>query len=1323
MSNRYLGGLVRGIPLQFTPERGNAANGVFTMTQYMQTLKARTWPIYDPYYGYNVLLLHGNGTNGAQNNTFLDSSTNNFTITRNGNTTQGTFSPFTQPSNRWAVVFPSSGIINYDSSTVGSNFDPGSSDFTMEMWIIPFSTSQTLVNWAHNSGVGNAGIQIGCNGNSVSFTVNSSSGAHSGNTSVSVSYTTWTHLALVRNGALLTLYVNGVSSATASIPSAATVNTGTWYVIAQFRFGGSPTYKGYLSNFRMNFNAVYTSNFTPPTAPLESSANTRLLILQTTQPTKDASSYNNSPLSFNSGWELTSINPFPSLYPYTPAVNGGSGYFDGTGDYLSIADSATVRFGTGNFTIQCWVNRGAAGATHTIAAKGGASTGWVFQVTSSNVLRFTHTTTNIDSTTTIPADVWTHVAVVREGTGTNQVKIYINGVQSGQGTVSTNFTQTEQLNIGADRGNGNAMNGYISGFQYVVGTAETITVPTSPPTSGTVILNFTNAGVIDNTGINNPETVADAQISTTVKIMGDGSLAFDGTGDWLRIADNPNIQLRVSNFTIECWIYLNAIGTARGVVAKGGASTGWLLSITDTNLVRFTHTTTTITSVSSLAASTWYHIAVVREGLSTNQTKIYINGVQDGQGTVSTDFNQTEPMYVGANRTAGDAFNGYIDDLRISRYARYTGSLIPVPNEPFPLNGEPYPTATTLLIPGNGTNGAQNNVFLDSSPNNFTITRNNNTTQGTFTPFSRDPGYWSNFFDGTGDYLATSSTSAVFDMSTGDFTMEAWIYIPTVPSAYTLIMSGASTAGMSDGFVFGLDNTGKPYIGNGVVLGISGATAVQANTWVHVAAVKNGANVQFYTNGTANGSAQAFSPNAAGFAYVGANPAGNERITGYISNARIVKGTAVYTSAFTPPTAPLTAISGTSILTCQSNRFIDNSSNNFAITRNGDVRVTTFQPFTNPVTYSAAVNGGSGYFDGTNDRLTIADNAALRPGTSNFTIEAWVHRSVAGAAHTIFAKGGASTGFVFQVTSTNVLRFTHTTTNIDSTGTVTAGAWIHVAVVREGTGTNQVKLYINGVQDGQGTVSTNFNQTEEARIGENRGATDDFNGYISSFRYVVGTAVYTSSFTPPTAPLTSITNTQLLCNFTNGAIYDASMSSDIETAGDAQISTAVSKFQGSSMYFDGTGDGLKIASTPDLSLSTGNFTIQFWANIISFAANRTLFDIANATVMQIYVTTTGSLRFYAASADRITSSANLELGTWYYIAVIRSSGITRMFVNGTQTGVAYTDSNNYAAGGVGIGARFDVTVGLLGYMSNVHVLKGAALPLTIQFQTSQWQDV
>jgi len=96
MTLRYPGGFIRAAAP--TVNTGSAV-GVWANSQILPYRAAGTWPVYvdsDPYFNYTTLLLPGNGTNGAQNNTFVDSSTNAFTITRNGNTTQGTFSPFSQ---------------------------------------------------------------------------------------------------------------------------------------------------------------------------------------------------------------------------------------------------------------------------------------------------------------------------------------------------------------------------------------------------------------------------------------------------------------------------------------------------------------------------------------------------------------------------------------------------------------------------------------------------------------------------------------------------------------------------------------------------------------------------------------------------------------------------------------------------------------------------------------------------------------------------------------------------------------------------------------------------------------------------------------------------------------------------------------------------------------------------------------------------------------------------------------------------------------------------------------------------------------------------
>ena len=108
MSKQYPGGLRTKSPVTPSgPYSTDSASGIWTLDQQAYWQKLGQWPNannppLDPQFNYVTMLLHGDGTNGAQNNTFLDSSTNNFTITRNGNTTQGSFSPY---GSNWSNFF------------------------------------------------------------------------------------------------------------------------------------------------------------------------------------------------------------------------------------------------------------------------------------------------------------------------------------------------------------------------------------------------------------------------------------------------------------------------------------------------------------------------------------------------------------------------------------------------------------------------------------------------------------------------------------------------------------------------------------------------------------------------------------------------------------------------------------------------------------------------------------------------------------------------------------------------------------------------------------------------------------------------------------------------------------------------------------------------------------------------------------------------------------------------------------------------------------------------------------------------------------------
>ena len=95
----------------------------------------------------------------------------------------------------------------------------------------------------------------------------------------------------------------------------------------------------------------------------------------------------------------------------------------------------------------------------------------------------------------------------------------------------------------------------------------------------------------------------------------------------------------------------------------------------------------------------------------------------------------------------------------------------------------------TQLYQFDGTNGAQNNTFLDSSSNSFSVTRSGSATQGTFSPFSSEEGKWSVSFDGTDDYIDVSSGAT--QLGAGDFTVEFWI--KTTDTSFNLANPDDST--------------------------------------------------------------------------------------------------------------------------------------------------------------------------------------------------------------------------------------------------------------------------------------------------------------------------------------------------------------------------------------------------------------------------------------------------------------------------------------------------------------------------------------------------
>jgi hypothetical protein len=613
-----------------------------------------------------------------------------------------------------------------------------------------------------------------------------------------------------------------------------------------------------------------------------------------------------------------------------------------------------------------------------------------------------------------------------------------------------------------------------------------------------------------------------------------------------------------------------------------------------------------------------------------------------------------------------------------------------------PVAQDPQFNYVTMLLHGDGTNGAQNNTFLDSSSNNFTITRNGNTTQGSFSPYGEN---WSNYFNGS-SYFETTSSQII---PAGSFTVECLVYVAGTNSQ-AFVAQG--TSGNSARFSIAIDGgLWWAQIGNNTI----NAGTPTANTWNYLAATFNGSTLTLYVNGSSVGSVSTTTSaqnTTLAIGNYGTNwVTSSYYTTGYISNVRISN----VVRTITTPTAKYTSDANTNALFCQSNRFIDASANAYAISiATGTPSVQRFNPFGASTAYSTSVIGGSGYFDGSGDYLDTPSSSQLTFGTNNFTIEFWIATTNTdfNIMNPVSATGSGYWGLLFQ---SGNLRWNdaYNTTNLFaiSASAILDGAWHHVAICRSSGST---KVFYDGVLQTTQSDSTNYSGVTSWRIGY--GNVAYFKGYLSDFRVSNNAAFYTSAFTPPTAPLTAVSGTSLLLNYINGAIFDNAMMNDLETVGNAQISTSVKKYGTGSIYLDGTTNtALKRSNTPLFQMGTGNFTVEFWAYFI---------DQGTSNYYAVTSMGTNSLNIqnqfgtFNVQHEGIASIINFSLspyyGAWNHFAVVRyNNNTTTVFVNGTSVASSSDTSNYLGSSDLVIGNRSGGGY-LNAYIDDLRITKGYA---------------
>ena len=600
-----------------------------------------------------------------------------------------------------------------------------------------------------------------------------------------------------------------------------------------------------------------------------------------------------------------------------------------------------------------------------------------------------------------------------------------------------------------------------------------------------------------------------------------------------------------------------------------------------------------------------------------------------------------------------------------------------------------------------GANNGVNNSFDDGSANNHTITANGDVTQGSFGPFARPDGEFGVSFDGN-DYLSVAETGAdEFTFGTGNFTIEGWINNQAVDGSRTIV----STAQGNDfqGIWFGINGGNYYYIYNnsgGWSVIVDAGTPV-VNAWTHFALVRNGTSNVVYINGTSIGSTTETArdlTNTNNLLAIGGRATASQYTISTMSNVRVVKGTAVYTGNFTPSTSKLTAITNTKLLTCQSNRFVDNSASPLTITPVGAPEVSAFGPFLTSAVYDPAVNGASAYMDGTGDYLNTAASSEFAVGTGDFTISVWVYNlSGSLGLFDIGASGtGLSTGYdapSIGITGSGapgkyLFGFGGGSPVYSTTATgSTINEWEHIALVRNGS---TVTFYKNGIAGA--TKGSSHDVTENIiAIGGYYSTSYLFKGYMSDFRLVKGTAVYTSNFTPPTAPVTAITNTKLLLNMADGQAIDSAAQNNLTLIGNTDTSTGQAKFGNTSLFYDGSGDGAYYAN--GAALGTGDWTIETFLWVNDFDANLGVFQYGGADgALGSMVLTSQKIRVLSSAvAARLDTSGTINAQTWYHVAYVSYGGTLKVYINGTadsttfdasSTTWTFTDTNIY------VGARY-----------------------------------
>jgi len=340
-------------------------------------------------------------------------------------------------------------------------------------------------------------------------------------------------------------------------------------------------------------------------------------------------------------------------------------------------------------------------------------------------------------------------------------------------------------------------------------------------------------------------------------------------------------------------------------------------------------------------------------------------------------------------------------------------------------------------------------------------------------------------------------------------------------------------------------------------------------------------------------------------------------------------------------------------------------------------------------------------FDGSGDRLSLSGNndfvfGAPSGSTNDFTIEGFFYLNSFAASY--YVLGGiwsaeTSEEWLIQIQNNGNMRFLTTAGTSFYSANIATGRWYHFAAVRS---SSTITLYVDGVSVGSYTNSNSLGSNSKTVYwGTQDGGTWDWNGFISNIHVVKGTALYTTNFTPPTGPISSVANTKLLCCKSNSSATAADVTPGTITANGNAAATNFNPFTANINTQRGKqsgyatlnplfrGGGAATYSNGNLNCNTGNANGHVRSNI-GISGGKYYFEAVGTA----NVATAGMI--VGVVQEAATPTFNIggdSLGYGY-------------FIDGRKANGGYSAYGSSWTTGDVIGVAFDSTNGTLTFYKN-----------------------